>query len=344
MSPAPFFIVGVPRSGTTLLTVLLNNHGEVFLDQQAIAIRTLNFKQRVTSAIKLNPGEDICSIWRSEAAKDERLVDFLDWDLLLPGTPITLRRFVALSFANRAIGHGKKLFGDKSPDAIERLPELLSLFPTSKLIVVVRDARPNVASLVKRQYLDLRVAAQRWKDWNAAGTAAADWLGPERILSVRYEDLLREPEATLQTVCTFLGITYEDSMLDLAGASATQSENAYVKKTLDVSAIDKWKISMHQEDLIRIERICGDWLRHLGYEPATNQAGNANLGFWQDYGLRVANSFRLLLRPYRKEMRDQQLVAVKLPFRRRLYLFLGTVAGGLFHPDLIKWVTGKYTG
>jgi hypothetical protein len=341
VTPAPFFIVGVPRSGTTLLTVLLNNHSEVFLDQKAIAIRTLNFSQRVERAVKSNPDTDYRDLWRTAAAKDERLYGFLDWDQLEKSPAITLGSFISQSFADRAKANGKQLFGDKSPDAIERLPELLSLFPASRLIVVVRDARPNVASLVRRQYLDLRVAAQRWKDWNAAGTAAANWLGPDRVLHVRYEDLLRKPEVTLQAVCTFLGVTYEDSMLDLAGASATQSDNAYVKKTLDVSAIDKWKNSLSQQDLIRIERICGDWLRHLGYEPATDQAGNANLGFWQDYRLRVANSFRLLFRPHRKEMRNQQLVDVKLPFRRRLYLFVGTLAGGIFHPALIRRVTGK---
>ena len=341
MTPAPFFIVGVPRSGTTLLTVLLNNHSEVFLDQQAIAIRTLNFSQRVERATKNSPEVDGRELWRVEAAKDERLYGFLDWDLLEQSSAITLREFISQSFANRAATRGKQFFGDKSPDAIERLPELLSLFPASRLIVVVRDARPNVASLVKRQYLDLRVAAQRWKDWNAAGTAAANWLGPDRVLHIRYEDLLREPEATLQSVSDFLGITYEDSMLDLAGASATQSDNAYVKKSLDVSAIDKWKTSLSQRDLLRIERICGDWLRHLGYVPATEQAGNANLGFWQDYFLRVVNSFRLLFRPHRKEMRNQQLVEVRLPLGRRLYLFLGTIAGGIFHPELMRRVTGK---
>lgn len=338
---APFFIVGVPRSGTTLLTVMLNNHAEVFLDKKAIAIRTLRFRQRVEWAIKNSPEKQAYAIWREEAAKDERLFGFLNWDLLNPSSSLTLGAFVTRSFADRAEANGKRYFGDKSPDAIERLPELLSLFPAAKLIVVVRDARPNVASLVKRQYLDLRVAAQRWKDWNAAATAAADWLGPERILSIRYEDLLREPEATLSGVCRFLGITFDQTMLNLAGASATQSENAYVKKTLDVSAIDKWKTSLAQADLVRIEKICGDWLVRLGYTPVTDHAGNANLGYWEDYGLRVANSFRLLFRAHRKEMRNQQLVTVKLPLRRRLYLFAGTIAGGLLRADLIRKVTGK---
>lgn len=324
-----------------MLTVLLNNHSEVFLDQKAIAIRTLNFYQRVELAGKRQPSVSAREIWRAEAAKDERLFGFLDWDLLRPGVFLSLGEFVAQSFTNRAEARGKQLFGDKSPDAIERLPELLSLFPTARVLVVIRDPRANVASLVKRQYLDLRVAAQRWKDWNAAGMAAASWLGPARILSIRYEDLLQEPEATLEQVCAHLGVAYEDTMLDLANASATQSDNAYVKKSLDVSAVDKWKNTLSQRDLIRIEQICGDSLSAWGYSPATDQAGNANLGFWQDYRLRVANSFRLLFRPNRKEMRDQQLVDVRLPLNRRLYLFLGTVAGGIFHPNLIRKVTGK---
>lgn len=324
-----------------MLTVLLNNHSEVFLDQKAIAIRTLNFSRRVEQATKRDPHQQPSAIWRKEAEKDERLHGFLDWSLLDNSSELTLQEFVAQSFLNRAKANGKLQFGDKSPDAIERLPELLSLFPSAKLVIVIRDARPNVASLVKRQYLDLRVAAQRWKDWNAAGTAAANWLGPNRIQHIRYEDLLRAPEATLKAVCAFLGVKFEAAMLNLAGASATQSDNAYVKKTLDVSAIDRWKTSLSKPDLIRIERICGAWLTHFGYETATSQAANDNLGFWQDYRLRVANSFRLLFRPHRKEMRNQQLIEVRLSLSRRLYLFIGTVAGGVIHPDVIRKVTGK---
>lgn len=331
----PFFIVGVPRSGTTLLTVLLNNHSEVFLDKKAIAIRTLNFQQRVELAIKKTPSVERQNIWRAEAAKDDRLQSFLHWPLL-DAKDITLGDFVSRSFAQRAKIHNKTLFGDKSPDAIERLPELLSLFPEAKLVIVVRDARPNVASLVKRQYLHLRVAAQRWKDWNAAGTAAAEWLGANRVLHVRYEDLLTKPETTLLQVCSFLSIAFEPGMLDLENAAATQQKDAYVKKTLDTAAIDKWKKELSPTDVAKIEYICGDWMHRFNYETITPTAGNQDLGFWTDYRLRIANSFRLIFRPNRKEMKDQRLVEVRVPLTKRLYIFAATIAGGIFRKDLLE--------
>ncbi|MEL7161365.1 MAG: sulfotransferase, partial [Bacteroidota bacterium] len=215
--PPPFFIVGVPRSGTTLLTVLLNNHPVIFLDERAIAIRTLDFRQRV-ARIRSRSGADTApEIWRRAAAPDSRLREFLNWDRLERHSG-SLGEFVGASFHDRAVEHGKSIFGDKSPDAITRLPELLSLFPQARIIHVVRDARPNVASLVRRQYLDRKVAAQEWKDWNVLGVAAAEWQGTARFHRLRYEDLLADPEQTLGAVCAFLGVPYTPAMLDLAGA------------------------------------------------------------------------------------------------------------------------------
>lgn len=332
--PPPFFILGVPRSGTTLLTVLLNNHSRLFLDKKAIAIRTLNFRQRVEQAHKEDPGAGPQVQWKVEAAKDERLNDFLHWPLLDDQPGITLRQFVEQSFAVLARARGKQVFGDKSPDAVERLPELLSLFPESKVIVVVRDARPNVLSLVKRQYMPLRVAAQRWKDWNAAAAAALSWLGPDRFLRIRYEDLLREPELTLKTVCTFLGVEFEPEQLNLAAAEATQAEGAYVKSSLDLAAIDRWRQAISPANQAAIEGICGTWLEHLGYSVA-GPAGNANLSFWTDYRLRVANAFKLLFRPHRKFMQDQQLVDVRLSLPRRLYELGATLVGGILKRELL---------
>lgn len=339
--PSPFFIVGVPRSGTTLLTVLLNNHSRLFLDKKAIAIRTLNFAQRVEAATKRNPGARPPVHWTLEASGDERLRSFLHWPLLDHNPDLSLREFIGQSFTHRAETHGKAVLGDKSPDAVERLPELMSLFPAAKIIVVVRDARPNVLSLVKRQYMSLRVAAQRWKDWNAAAAAALDWHGNDRILRVRYEDLLREPEATLKIVSTFLGVTYETAMLNLAGAEATQTAGAYVKKTFDTAAIDRWRTQMNPTEQAAVERICGSWLTDLGYDVDPDRAGNHNLSFWTDYRLRVANAFRLLFRPNRKLMQDQQLVEVRLPLTKRIYILLATIAGGLLRKDLLESLTGK---
>ena len=331
----PFFIVGVPRSGTTLLSVLLNGHSRLFLDKQAIAIRTLDFYRRVERSNRHNPGARPPVRWKDEAARDERLVDFLNWPLLTENTDLTLGNFVERSFAARAATHGKEIFGDKSPDAVTRLPELLSLFPNAQVIVVVRDARPNVLSLVRRQYLPLRVAAQRWKDWNAAAFAAREWLGPDRIHTLRYEDLLREPETTLRAVCSFLGVGYEPALLDLAAAPATRGSDAYVQPTLDPAATERWKTNVAPADRALIERSCGHWLMKLDYEVSPASAGNEELGFWADYRLRVANAFRLVFRPKRKLMRDRRLQTVRVPLSERLYVLLATVAGGLLRKELL---------
>jgi len=321
------------------LSVLLNNHPEVFLDEKAIAIRTLNFRQRVEKGLRELPATGERTIWEREARRDDRLSTFLNWKRLT--TSVNLGAFVTNSFSDRAAAQGKVVFGDKSPDAIARLPELLSVFSQAKILHLVRDPRPNVASLVKRQYLPLPIAAQRWKDWNLAGLAAQQWQGEDRIFRLRYEDLLQEPELTLQQVCDFLNLAFHPQMLNLQASAATQAEDAYVKPAIDTAALTKWKTDLRTRDLAQIERICGDLMMKLGYERATTAAGNENLGYFRSYRLQVANAFRLLFRPTLKRMIDRKLVDEPQSLSFRIYQLLATIFGGLLNRELIDSVLRK---
>ncbi|MEO0733442.1 MAG: sulfotransferase, partial [Bacteroidota bacterium] len=323
---------------TTLLSVLLNNHPEVFLDERAIAIRTLDFRQRLEQARGHRPDASWPEVCRAAVRTDERLREFLHWPILEKNPDQSLADFVTNSFTHRADG---RLFGDKSPDAIARLPELLSLFPNAKILHLIRDPRPNVRSLVRRQYLPLAVAAQRWKDWNLAGLTAARWQGPDRILRLRYEDLLTEPEKTLKQVCVFLDIPFLPDMLALDQSAATQTKGAYVKAHLDTAALTAWENELSTRDRAQIERICGDLMRELGYEPTTATAGNADLSYFRDYRLRVANAFRLLFKPRLQRMIDRKLVDVPQSLGFRFYQLFATILRGIFSDRLIDALLGK---
>ena len=78
---------------------------------------------------------------------------------------------------------GGRTYVDKSPDALPVAEQLAGLFPGSRFLHVVRDPRPTVASLRKRQYLELTGAAFLWRDWTERMTGLARWWPPGNFIS-----------------------------------------------------------------------------------------------------------------------------------------------------------------
>jgi hypothetical protein len=321
-----FFIVGVPRSGTTLLSVFLNNHSNVYLDKDAIAIRTIWLFKRLQ-------GKEIYSLEKEEwllqeIKKDERLERFylkkyFDKDK-------SIKQFVIESLTNIPQNKNIIMIGDKSPDAIDSLGELISLFPNAKIIHVIRDARPNILSLVQRQYMDLQLAAQQWVDWNIKGLVAKEWLGNDSVHSVKYEDLLTKPKDTLKDVCTFLDVQFEPTMIRLEDSAATQHKDAYVQKKIDISKLISWKEKLSEKEIQKIERICGGLMEYLGYQTLNKNIEEKSLSSVEKYWLSVRHQFKLLVVSKRKHMKQRKLVDIKIPLKNRIKALGGKLLGGVF--------------
>jgi hypothetical protein len=86
---------------------------------------------------------------------------------------------------------------------------------------------------------------------------------PERQLAeVRYEDLVRRPEAELARLCEFLGLTYDPAMLTY------DRDTTYSKP--DPSLAEQWRRKMTTREVQLVEAACGDLLRRRGYPPSGN--------------------------------------------------------------------------
>ncbi|PHN08588.1 sulfotransferase family protein [Flavilitoribacter nigricans] len=332
-----FFIAGLQRSGTTLLSVMLSKHPEICMEERAVAFRLIttlrNSYDLLPHNLEIDP-EDFYR-WLIETDKKQRLRTLLDHEKFSQYGSI--REMIRRSIAQKLESNGKRVWGDKTPNLHMYLPEALSFFPDARFIHLVRDGRANAFSLARRSYQNLQLSAQQWVDGNMAGLVNRDLLGPERYLLIKYEELLLEPEATLQQVCHFLGLPFHEAVLDLSNKAIPDQEK-YVKKTLDRSKIRAYLDHLDALQLQKVERIQGPLLQRLGYELHTKGILEQYrpLSLARRIALNQMDNLRRLFRSRQEGMVNKRYVKIRTPFLNRAYDFLRILTQDLLSRQIFK--------
>jgi hypothetical protein len=255
------FILGCDRSGTSLFHKLLAAHTQLHIAFEAaipLRIKHLYVNRDVEPLIGALADDfyefrniDIDGL-RNDIKLLER-VDFADIAALM------YRRLAAL--------HGKPRWGDKCPDYSEKIPTLAMMFPEAKFIHLVRDPRAVACSLIKHNWGPSTYwqAARWWAYKVGMATVDMDILGPHRGLTVRFEDVVGDPETTLRGVCQFLDLDWQPGMIDAKTreriSSGSKSMNVLHRKSneaIDARRADSWR-QIDPRRLQHIEAVC----RHL---------------------------------------------------------------------------------
>jgi hypothetical protein len=271
VSDAPIFIVGCPRSGTGLVRDLLRSHPRLSFPPES------HFIPPFYSAWG-DPGSD-----REAGALARSILGLRRvraWQVELePEAFAGCRSFAAVvdviysAFASR---EGKARWGDKTPHYVTDIPMLLRLFPRAKVVHVCRDGRDVALSYVRAPFgpSNVYVAAVTWRRYVRAGRAAGRQAAGS-YAEVRYEDLLRDPRATMSALCEFLGEPFVEEVLrpDL-GARRMWVLRRDPDAHRSLAASDaiaggnhgRWREEMGAGDRALFESIAGDQLAELGYE------------------------------------------------------------------------------
>jgi len=265
----PLFIVGRPRSGTKLLRDLLNEHSQV-----AITVNESHFipyyyheihkfgdlRKRENFERFYNELSKITFIRRLKKKNKSVSPDLWhesveDW---------SYAGIVEAFYRAYARREGKIIWGDKTPSYLTQLPLLYALFPTAKVIHIIRDARDYCISINKAWGKNMYRAAQQWVDQVAKCRKDGAPHSGDGYHEMKYEALLDHPKETIGQLCEFIGIEFEEDMLRLN----VPSENLGDTKGATVIVKGnhgKWKNSLEPAQVQRIERICGPLMRQLGY-------------------------------------------------------------------------------
>lgn len=175
--------------------------------------------------------------------------------------------------------HGASVVMDKSLDSVHYADELIRLHPDMRFLNVVRDPRAQVNSMNKAiiHDFDSLLNAKTWVKAQEAGRALARQ-HPDKVLTIRYEDFLGNPEAILRKICTFFAIEYLPGMLDVSRSDEARSISVLSalwesNASAPIPAnIDKFKSSMSDEEIEMIESVAGELMDYYGYEKMTPAA------------------------------------------------------------------------
>lgn len=221
----PLFVVGMPRSGTKLLRDVLNGHSRI-----AIPVAETEFLPWLASRVahcgdlseRANFDRLYADLVRKSfftyRAKAGKLVSADRWFSACERADAA-GIFEALIRVDMSVPRGSGcIWGDKSPSYIDDIPLINRLYPRARVLHMVRDVRDYCVSMREAWGKDVRRAAQRWADGVLRARHDGQALGT-RYIELRYEDLLRDPEAALRRVCEFIGIAFEPKMLELTRPS-----------------------------------------------------------------------------------------------------------------------------
>jgi hypothetical protein len=270
----PVVILGVRRSGTTLLRVMLDRSAELAVPDESYFVPQLAARHR-------GPVD------RERFLDDvSRLATIREWGLSLDEIAPRVREgstpgeAIAAIFETYSSLRGKARWGDKTPLYMQYLPLLERLFPTAVFVHLVRDGRDAALS-----FLDVPggIMTEGWGHPHDAVGFACLWrtevvsarslgarVGPDRYLELRYEDLVVDSERVLAGVCAFAGLTYADAMLDYVGR--TESARKPHQQRLNqppTPGVRDWRAALAPDDVARFEAVAGDVLAALGYETSS---------------------------------------------------------------------------
>ena len=251
--PAPVFLVGFPRSGTTLLDQILSGHPDVaVLEEKDTLLDVLQAYVLADAGLKAFKGLDAAGLEPWRHGYWNRVAEFM------PGRP------------------PGALFVDKMPLNSVFLPLMQRLFPTAKFLFALRDPRDVVLSCfmqsfdlneAMRHFLSLEETARYYTAVMGVGAAAAERLDPSRLHRVRYEQVVADTEGEARRLLEFLGLDWHPSVLDFQSTARAKRINtpsySQVAEPIYTRAKERWR--RYETQLAPVLPMLQPFVKQFGY-------------------------------------------------------------------------------
>jgi hypothetical protein len=283
------FVVGCPRSGTTLLRRIVGAHPEIAMLPETHWIPRLARRGRGIGPDGLVTHELVDWLVRYHRFPAMKLEPSEVRELVEPG--VTYPQFVAALFDLYGRKRMKPLVAEKTPNYVAEIPTLHALFPSARIVHIVRDGRnvclsalnwKRMAEWFSHRYRTWRddplvTAALWWKAFVTLGREDGTELGADRYLEVRYEALVSRPERECRRLCSFLDVDYDDRMPRFHEGRARSEPGLSAKRAwLPITpGLRDWRTQLAYEDVEVFEAATGNLLDELGYERTEPNPGPA---------------------------------------------------------------------
>lgn len=253
------FIVGVGRSGTSLLQSMLNSHSRICFIPETHFLRKYVFKK-----MQMIEDNDVSkTIELLNADEDFLRAKISAKDIVNPGRTFKQVYDILLSLYLKR--KEKEIIGDKDPRNIDFINQLYSNYPQSKIIHIIRDPRDVILSRTKANWsknTPFFLHAYLYYTQTRRGMLSLRKLPKDTYLEIFYEDLINSPVNTLKRVSSFLNVEYENSMLEFSSSSkelVSESELQWKKETLGPllkNNSNKWKNNLSNDQIGLIQHVC----------------------------------------------------------------------------------------
>lgn len=253
----PVFIVGAPRSGTTMLAAMIGSHSEY-----AIGPETQFFSKLAPATLEASvadenwPQKAIETLYELTLA-DQYVVELFGsnktrlYDFLKSRPPSMKAMLEALTIPF-AVKRSKSGWAEKTPNHIRNVYLIRSIWPDAKIIRIMRDPRDAVLSTCRLPTFSNSFLANLylWRTWQ--DDAQPFFEQDKDSKTIRYEDLVSDATQILTELCEFIGVGFEKDMLNFSNtASDVSTSNEVWKKsvsqTLTTNRCFAWKKTLDYE-------------------------------------------------------------------------------------------------
>lgn len=286
----PIFVVGMPRSGTTLFSSILDAHPDI-----AISPETHFYTRCRVREGRTNREPSLEDVWeclqqqpgfRDMAFGDEEKQRIRERIRAAQDeAPAGVLRAVETTYAERS---GAEAWGEKTPDHLQHVPDILHDFPDAVVVAIVRDPRDVCLSLrgMPWNYDSLPESTLKWRRYaRLTEDYRRDY--PSQFREVRYEDLLDDPEHVVRGILDWIGASFDASVLAYhqreVGPADAQREPWKEKahQSIDPENKDKWRNQMSPGERAVVQRLAGSMMQAKQYalqSPTVDAALMADLG------------------------------------------------------------------
>ncbi|MFB9253857.1 sulfotransferase [Sphaerisporangium melleum] len=272
----PIFVIGCPRSGTTMLQLMLHAHERIAVPPETRFLLSAYYHRRLHGDMRVVENRRRLAEWiaTDKTTKFRELhLDRAAYVRKAVEGPGSLGSVIGEAFREYAQRFGKPRWGDKRPSYIKHLEVMLRLFPDAQFVHLVRDGRDCVASLKEMPWYphDVFHAISTWRETIDLGRWFAARLPAGTYYELRYEDLTADPEAELARLCGFLREDFDPAMCEprqvaTVAVPAHKVWHSNTHREITQARVGSWATRLAPWEIALCEWVLGDRLRSWGYQ------------------------------------------------------------------------------
>lgn len=273
-SKAPVFVVGCPRSGTTVLYHMLLSSGDFAIYRTESNVFNL-LMPRFGGMSSLADRQKLLEVWvRSRLFRDSGL-DATDICTKIVHECHNAGDFLRLLMQDIARKQGMRRWADCTPEHLLYMREIKRQIPDALFIHIIRDGRDVALSYAKQGWAhplpwdrseETTVAGLYWEWLVRRGREQGKGLRGD-YMEVYFEDLIERPELTLSQIGCFIDHNLNYEQIRRAGiGSVSEPNTSFDRKSKEAfNPVDRWKSMLSPQQVAEFENLVGDGLAKFGY-------------------------------------------------------------------------------